>query len=144
MLVCFRFCNLTSSQVLRFVFGPCLRSTCQVPFSLGPAPPKDDRFFKGLQYRFVVVVSIWSCIFVIFVLLSLISVSSLFVTPCVMWLFFCYLLFGRLSVSSWLCYVPFVSRLLFGSLFYKLLLCYAYWQPSGFLYILGKGARWHF
>ena len=144
MLVCFRCCNLTSSQVLRFVFWPCLRSTCQVPFSLDPAPPRDDRFFKGLQYRLVVVVLFWSCFFVIFILLSLLSVSSLFVTPCVLWLFFCYLLFYRLSVSSWLCYVPFVSRLLFRSLFYKLFFCYAYRQPSGFLYILGKGARWLF
>ena len=90
------------------------------PSLLTQPPLGMTAFLKGCNIVLSLSFRIWSCIFVIFILLSLLSVSSIFVTPCVLWLFFCCLLFGRLSVSSWLCYVPFVSRLLFGSLFYKL------------------------
>ena len=115
MLVCFRCGNLTSSQVLLFVFGPCFRSTCQVPFSLDPAPLGMTAFLKGCNLVLPLTFRI-GLFFVIFILLPLLSVSSLCVTPCVLWLFFCCLLFCLIPVSSWLCYVQFVSRLLFGCL----------------------------
>ena len=108
MLVCFRFFNLTPSQVSRFVFGPCLRSTCQVPFSLDPPPLWMTAFLKGCD-----IVLSSSLPFGVVFLLFLFLVSFLWVRfllrrmfcSCSSVIFW----FSFLSVSSWHCYALFLS-----------------------------------
>ena len=62
----FCFVFVAMRRVVLFFFLLVLPRALCIFFSLGPAPPMDDRFFKGLLLRFVVVRFVESCIFVIF------------------------------------------------------------------------------